>query len=59
MIQEDNTEVAMPKATLKIETSTRERLRKLGGMDDTFDTVIVRLLDEHDAREMKKEKSTR
>jgi hypothetical protein len=40
----------MPKATLKIEVSTRERLRKLGSMDDTFDTVICMLLDEHDKK---------
>ena len=44
----------MPKATLKIEVSTRERLKKLGSMDDTFDSVICKLLDEHDERENQK-----
>jgi hypothetical protein len=44
----------MPKATLKIEPSTRDRLKKLGSMDDTFDSVIVMLLDEHDAKEKRK-----
>ena len=44
----------MPKATLKIEASTRDRLKKLGSMDDTFDSVIVMLLDEHDTNEKKK-----
>ena len=43
----------MPKATLKIEVSTRDRLKKLGSMEDTFDTVIVMLLDEHDQKEKK------
>jgi hypothetical protein len=38
----------MPKATLKIEVSTRDRLKKLGNMEDTFDSVICKLLDEHD-----------
>ncbi len=38
----------MPKATLKIEVSTRERLKKLGSMEDTFDSVICKLLDEHE-----------
>ena len=43
-------EAEMPKATLKIEVSTRERLKKLGSMEDTFDTVICKLLDEHDEK---------
>jgi hypothetical protein len=49
-------EVDMTKATLKIESTTRDRLKKLGSMEDTFDTVIVRLLDEHDAIEASKKK---
>ncbi len=35
----------MPKATLKIEARTRDRLKALGRMDDTFDSVISRLID--------------
>jgi len=56
MGQSGITEVDMPKATLKIESSTRDRLKKLGSMEDTFDTVICRLLDEHDAVEASKKK---
>ena len=44
----------MPKATLKIEVSTRERLKKLGCMEDTFDSVITMLLNEHEAKEKNK-----
>ena len=46
----------MTKATLKIEASTRDRLKKLGSMEDTFDTVICKLLDEHDAMDASKKK---
>jgi len=46
----------MPKATLKIEVSTRERLKKLGSMEDTFDSVICKLLDEHDQMVKKQSK---
>jgi hypothetical protein len=45
----------MSKATLKIEASTRDRLKKLGTMDDTFDSVIVMLLDEHDVKKKREE----
>ena len=38
----------MPKATLKIEATTRDRLKKHGSMDDTFDTVICMLLDHYE-----------
>jgi hypothetical protein len=51
-----NQEADMSKATLKIEATTRDRLKKLGSMEDTFDTVIVRLLDEHDAIAASKKK---
>jgi hypothetical protein len=43
----------MPKATLKIEVSTRERLKKLGCMDDTFDSVINMLLDHYEKTQKK------
>jgi len=46
----------MTKATLKIESTTRDRLKKLGSMDDTFDSVICRLLDEHEENLKKKSK---
>jgi len=44
----------MPKATLKIEVSTRERLKKLGCMDDTFDSVITMLLDHYEKTQKSK-----
>ena len=50
MANTDNSELDMPKATLKIETSTRERLRLLGSMSDTFDSIINRLIDEHEGK---------
>ena len=46
----DNQESDMPKATMKIETSTRDRLAKMGAKNDTFDSIIVRLMDEHDKK---------
>lgn len=55
MIQEGTLEADMPKATLKIEASTRDRLKKLGNMEDTFDTVICRLIDEHEEHQKKRE----
>lgn len=36
-------------ATMKISDTTRDRLRAMGAMGDTFDDVIVKLLDEHEA----------
>jgi len=45
----------VPKATLKIEAATRDRLRKLStNMDDTFDSIIVRLLDYYEEHREKK-----
>lgn len=51
-----NTEVDMPKATLKIEASTRDRLKKLGSMEDTFDTVICALIDHYEKNPPKEKK---
>jgi hypothetical protein len=42
----DNELLDMPKVTVKIEASTRDRLAKLGAKGDTFDTIIVRLMDD-------------
>lgn len=48
-METDTTEpVDMPKATLKIDPITRDRLAKLGAKGDTFDNIIVMLLYEHD-----------
>lgn len=57
MNQEGISEGDMPKATLKIEATTRDRLKQLGSMDDTFDSVICRLLDEHEELKALREKS--
>lgn len=46
-------EVMTDKVTLKIEAATRDRLKKHGGMGDTFDTVICRLLDYYEKRNRK------
>lgn len=49
MEQNTNSVVEMPKATLKIESTTRDRLKSLSQhMDDTFDAIICRLIDEHE-----------
>jgi len=46
--------IIVPKATLKIEPATRDRLRKLSThMDDTFDAIIVRLLDYYEEHKPK------
>ena len=38
----------MPKATLKIDKSTLERLKSISvNMDDTYDAIITRLLNDH------------
>jgi hypothetical protein len=46
----------MPKATLKIDKSTLERLKSVSiNMDDTYDAIITRLLNEHFERKFGKE----
>jgi len=50
----DNTRIEMPtaKATLKIETKTRDRLKELSRhMEDTFDSIISRLIDDYEKHE--------
>ncbi|MCK9593333.1 MAG: hypothetical protein M0Q91_15115 [Methanoregula sp.] len=43
------TDSSMSKATLKIEDTTRDKLKALSiHMDDTFDTIICRLIAEHE-----------
>lgn len=34
--------------TIKITTTTRGKLAKLGDMDDSYESVIVRLIEEHE-----------
>jgi hypothetical protein len=48
---------SMSKATLKIEDTTRDKLKTLSvHMDDTFDTIICRLISEHEDHEALKKK---
>jgi len=37
--------------TIKISKPLRDKLAKLGGHDDTFETIIERLLDKAEAKE--------
>lgn len=43
-------ESAMPKTTVKIEMTTRDRLAQLGRKNDSFDAIINKLLDEHEGK---------
>lgn len=55
MVTNGKSEVDMSKATLKIESTTRDKLKKLStSMDDTFDTIICRLIEEHEDNLKKK-----
>ena len=58
MVKMGNQEPDMTKATLKIEASTRDELKSLStNMEDTFDTIICRLISEHhELEELKKKK---
>ena len=43
--------------TIKVKSNTRDKLQKLGSMADSYDTVIERLLNEHEELEaLKNEK---
>ena len=35
----------MPKTTIQVETQTRDRLRSVGKMEDTYDSLIERLVE--------------
>ena len=37
----------MQKTTIQLEKSTAEKLKGVGTMGDTYDTVVLRLIDEH------------
>ena len=37
----------MQKTTIQLEKSTAEKLRGVGTMEDTYDTVILKLLEEY------------
>ena len=46
-----------PKSTLKIDKSTLDRLKSISvNMDDTYDAIITRLLNEHFQRVLGNEK---
>jgi len=42
----------MPKTTIQIETKTRDKLKSLGTMEDTYDTLIEKLVEAY--KEMQK-----
>lgn len=42
--------------SIQIKVETKERLIKLGDKGDTYDTIIRRLIDEHEAPPVTKEK---
>ena len=42
--------------TIKVKSNTRDKLQKLGSMADSYDTVIERLLNEHEELETLKNK---
>ena len=49
-------EPLMPKATLKIDATTRDKLKNLStNMEDTFDTIICRLIDHYETIPPKKD----
>ena len=53
MKPDETIDTAMPKATLKIERRTLSRLKATStNMDDTYDTLISRLLDENDKKKL-------
>ncbi len=37
----------MQKTTIQLEKSTAEKLKVVGTMEDTYDTVVLRLIEEH------------
>jgi hypothetical protein len=46
----------MPDTTQRVSVENVRRVQKIGGMGDTFNTVLSRLLDEHDELEKLKSK---
>ena len=46
--------VIMPKITMKIDQKTRDDLRSLGAMGDSFDSVIRKLIDYYRTTNKKK-----
>jgi len=59
LIMETNgkSDASMSKATLKIEDTTRDKLKALSThMEDTFDMIINRLIEEHEEHESKKKR---
>ena len=43
----------MPLTTIKIQTTTRERLTELGKKSESYDTIINRLIDSYLSRKEK------
>ncbi len=38
----------MPKTTIQVETNTRNKLKSLGTMEDTYDTLIEKLIEAYE-----------
>jgi hypothetical protein len=43
----------MTRTTIELDSQTRDRLKKAGRMDETYDVFINRILDERETREKK------
>jgi hypothetical protein len=52
MTTDETIETLMTKTTVKIEMTTRDRLAMLGRKNDSFDTIINKLLDEHEGKKI-------
>jgi hypothetical protein len=39
--------IDMVRTTIVVDTSTREKLKQLGAKGETYDGIILRLIDEH------------
>ncbi|GEM_PF-6587440 len=50
MDTDETFESPMTKTTVKIEMTTRDRLAHLGRKNDSFDTIINKLIDEHEGK---------
>lgn len=44
----EDTVIEMPQTTIRINTSTRDRLVELGKKNESYDTIINKLIDEHE-----------
>lgn len=50
----EDTVIDMPQTTIRINTTTRDRLVELGKKNESYDTIINKLIDEHEQNEQNK-----